>query len=128
MRYPKLSDYEKLLSGKKCFDCGNDLTGIPLSHYKHPEGWHVDGFTEKRWLYASCTKGRCCYQTSLAKLYFARPVPEELSHLMDESEGDDTPVKVTHSFTNDDPELIAEFKRKALERISGLMNPDKIRL
>lgn len=57
--------YHLYVSQKKCF-CGKLLNLIVneliankkrvLEHYSHPQGWSVEGFNEKQWLYIKCLK------------------------------------------------------------------------
>lgn len=63
----RLSDYGRLLLGKRC-DCEGDpsLAGLPIDHYDHPGGWKVDGFKNRQWLSVRCPK--CIYNWSLTKL------------------------------------------------------------
>ena len=46
--------------------CGADLTGQPIKQYPHSEGWTVQGFEEKQWLYVTCPK--CGYDWAIWKL------------------------------------------------------------
>lgn len=68
-----LQDYVKaaLDKGADCKNCGKLAEEGELEHYDHSDGWVVDGFTTRRWLYFRCSK--CSYQTSFAKLGFKRP-------------------------------------------------------
>lgn len=77
MSKPTLREYQALLNNRKCFDCDYPLATVPLSHYEHSDGWLVDGFDKKLWLYAICPK--CRYESSLSKLYFTKPIPQELT-------------------------------------------------
>ncbi len=48
-----------------------------LKHYSHPEGWKVEGFDEKQWLYIKCLK--CHVSWSLDKLGVPQSTTESLS-------------------------------------------------
>ena len=67
----KLEDYQKLLKGKKCRWCGTPLEDLPIEHYDHDDGWEVEGFERRQWLYVVCPK--CGYQWALWKLGITRP-------------------------------------------------------
>jgi len=68
----KLEDYKKLLMVKraKCKWCGTPLWYCEIEHYDHDDGWEVEGFSKKQWLYVTCPK--CGYQWSLWKLGIPR--------------------------------------------------------
>jgi len=65
-----LSDYRALVRGKICRSCGSVL--MPeVDTYDHADGWVVEGFEKKQWLYTEC-RG-CGYQNALHKLGIIRP-------------------------------------------------------
>ena len=50
----------------KCI-CGTTLRGTNTHHYgPHTSGIHLQGHTEKQWVYVTCTK--CGYDMSLTKI------------------------------------------------------------
>ncbi len=65
-----IDSYLELAIRKKarCWTCGEEVCLSDIRHYDHPDGWPVDGFKEKQWLYFECHKPSCGYQTSFAKL------------------------------------------------------------
>jgi len=68
-----LSDYARLVVGKKCRSCGKKLSA-KVEHYPHDGGWVVAGFLGRQWLYVRCSK--CGYQNALWKLWdFGRSGP-----------------------------------------------------
>ena len=69
----RLEDYEKLVEGKKCRWCGAELPA-KVEHYPHGDGWEVEGFQQKQWLYVVCP--RCGYSWALWKLGISRPLGE----------------------------------------------------
>lgn len=76
LREISLQEYAALAvrQGATCFNCRHPLTEDNLEHYgPHPDGWRVKGYPVMQWLFMRCPK--CRYQTSLAKLKIARPVP-----------------------------------------------------
>jgi len=66
----KLEDYQRLLEGKHCKWCGTPLWNQRIEYYPHSDGWEVEGFLEKQWLYVTCPK--CGYQWALWKLGIPR--------------------------------------------------------
>ena len=69
-RLNTLADYRALVRGKICRSCGTVL--MPeVNYYDHPDGWLVEGFEKKQWLYTEC-RG-CGYQNALWKLDIVRP-------------------------------------------------------
>ena len=61
-----LAEYSQKITETKCRGCD---TPLPINHiksYPHSDGWQVDGFREKQWLYVHCNK--CDYDWSLWKL------------------------------------------------------------
>jgi len=62
----KLEDYQKMLEDKYCAWCGTPLKDCKIEHYPHSDGWEVEGFSEKQWLYVTCPN--CGYTWSLWKL------------------------------------------------------------
>jgi hypothetical protein len=48
-----------------CLSCGQPLPAGVLEHYDHEDGWSVEGFSARQWLYFVCPA--CRYQTSFAK-------------------------------------------------------------
>ena len=66
----KLEDYKKYLEGQKCRWCGTSLENCEIEHYPHEDGWEVEGFEERQWLYVTCPK--CGYQWSLWKFLVPR--------------------------------------------------------
>ena len=52
--------------GAICKSCGQVLPAGVLEHYDHEDGWRVEGFAERQWIYLVCPA--CQYQTSFAKL------------------------------------------------------------
>jgi len=65
-----LADYRALVKGKICRSCGRVL--MPeVEAYDHEDGWVVDGFENKQWLFAEC-RG-CGYKNALNKLGIIRP-------------------------------------------------------
>lgn len=67
-----LEDYAKLIEGKTCRWHKNPVA-LPrkVEMYPHANGWEVDGYDEKQWLYVTCDD--CDYQWSLWKLGVDRP-------------------------------------------------------
>lgn len=72
-----IGDYEAEVIGCPCGDCGEILGaagtadfGVPtapfIDNYPHPQGWEVEGFAERQWLYITCE--HCRYQNALWKL------------------------------------------------------------
>jgi hypothetical protein len=56
-----LEEYEKEWGEKpRCPFCGGYLGA--LEYYPHPNGWEVEGFSEKQWLYRTCLE--CGHQWS----------------------------------------------------------------
>ena len=62
---PTLSDYRKLVKKELC---RWDNTQLPMTvlSYDHQDGYEVEGFEKKQWLYLRCVK--CDYDWSLWKL------------------------------------------------------------
>lgn len=58
-----------LIGDKCCRWCGADLPSTVYG-YPHSEGWEVEGYEERLWLYMLCTK--CGYQWALWKLGVSR--------------------------------------------------------
>lgn len=61
-----------LEKGAKCWSCGGAVSVSDIRHYGHSDGWKVDGFEKRQWLYFECLRRRCRYQTSFAKLNIPR--------------------------------------------------------
>lgn len=61
----RLEEFEAKVAGKKCFSCGQRLPG-KIDYYEHSDGWEVEGFSSRLWLYVECSK--CGYQSSLETL------------------------------------------------------------
>lgn len=62
-----LAGYAKLVLGKHCILCEKVFTEpITIEYYTHTQGWLVEGFTERQWLYITCFY--CRYQNALWKL------------------------------------------------------------
>ena len=63
-----LESLARLIDEKKptCI-CGRTLKGGGIDHYgPHDGGVHVEGYTEKRWVYVHCSK--CGYDMALWKI------------------------------------------------------------
>lgn len=60
-----IADYQKLLIGKSCRWCGQDLSTRSIRSYDHDGGYRVDGHAEPQWLYVKCG---CEYEWALWKL------------------------------------------------------------
>jgi hypothetical protein len=65
----KLEDYERLVKGKVCRWCNSKLPP-KVRHFDHENGWKVDGFDCRQWLYVRCKK--CGYDWNLEKLGIRR--------------------------------------------------------
>jgi len=79
----KYSEYRELAKGKKCPACNITLPDI-VYVYNHFDGWEVEEFASKQWLYKTCVN--CHAEWALWKLGVPRemaktnvkPVPESL--------------------------------------------------
>lgn len=74
---PTLEEYQELLEGRTYGDDQN-LGVFPIDHYDHDDGWEVDGFEKRQWLFVRQRTRTGPYSLSLDKLGLARPVPVEL--------------------------------------------------
>ncbi|MEX0651926.1 MAG: hypothetical protein WD509_02415 [Candidatus Paceibacterota bacterium] len=54
--------------GANCWQCGKTPTESNIKSRPDKNGWDVDGFEDRQWIYFECTNGQCRYQTSFAKL------------------------------------------------------------
>lgn len=63
----RIGDYEKLLEGKTCRWHEKPVT-LPteIKTYDHEDGYTVEGFKRKQWLYVTCSD--CGYDWSIWKL------------------------------------------------------------
>ena len=70
-----LQKYVELTRNAVCWDCGRPLnaTLTSIKVKEHSDGWEVEGFPQKQWLYYECS--HCLYQTSFFKLGIKRPRP-----------------------------------------------------
>lgn len=66
-----LEQYRSLVVKTHCRWC-HAVLPQKIESYDHPEGWTVDGFPQKQWLYITCENPLCDYQWSLSKLGVAR--------------------------------------------------------
>lgn len=68
----KLREYGGLVKDTKCKFCSTELPVGCIEYYDHEQGWQVEGFQKKQWLYVTCKK--CGHQWSLEKLGISRRV------------------------------------------------------
>jgi DNA-directed RNA polymerase subunit RPC12/RpoP len=66
----RLEDYARLVGGRRCPLCGARLPA-EVGHYPHGEGWEVEGFQQKQWLYVVCPS--CGHECALWKIGISRP-------------------------------------------------------
>jgi hypothetical protein len=66
---PSLKEYEEMVKDKLCRWCGVPLKP-KIEYYEHLNGWVVDGFPNRLWLWKECPK--CGHQWSLEKLGIER--------------------------------------------------------
>lgn len=62
-----LEDYAFIVSGRKCIGCKKPFP-LPIKIARDnsgPDGWEVEGFSERQWLSVTCS---CGYQNALWKL------------------------------------------------------------
>lgn len=65
-----LEDYARLVREKCCVGCKRPFTlPIKIEHYPHSDGWLVNGFEDRQWLYVTCK--HCDYQSALWKIGIA---------------------------------------------------------
>jgi hypothetical protein len=57
-----------------CRTCGVPFPANQIYHYEHSDGWIVNGYKEKQWLFCICPI--CNYQYALQKLGFGRDKSE----------------------------------------------------
>lgn len=62
----KISNYSEQIKGQKCGFCGTVLNHNNINYYDHGDGWKVEGFKNKQWLYVPCHG--CGYDWALQKL------------------------------------------------------------
>jgi hypothetical protein len=58
--------YRCYIEESKCLYCTQDLYDLPITMYKHDDGWFVPDSTHRWWLYIECPK--CKHQRSLLKM------------------------------------------------------------
>jgi len=66
---PTLEEYEEMAKDKLCRWCKVSLNR-KIEHYNNPNGWVVDDFPTRLWLWKQCPK--CGHQWSLEKLGIGR--------------------------------------------------------
>lgn len=115
-----LHEYARLAlsQGAKCWICQRTLGEKDLLYRgPHSDGWIVDGYPYKLWLYFRCPKQTCRYETSLAKLGIERPEPRdtaiEIPVVSDHTTGDAATIIVVNELLGSDheapPEPAQEF-------------------
>jgi hypothetical protein len=49
-----LEEYQGMVRYLRCGGSSRCMGGLELKRYNHVEGWKVEGFSEKQWLYTKC--------------------------------------------------------------------------
>lgn len=70
MPFEAIRKYVEQIKDFRCRWCGADLEDEPVHGYDHSDGWSVEGFQEKQWLFIVCPQ--CRYEWSIWKLGVGR--------------------------------------------------------